>query len=334
MEIRDKLEIVRQICLGLDYAHRHQIYHRDIKPANIKILHDGTIKIMDFGLATMQTSGLTKTGTIMGTPHYMSPEMVNGTKVDGRSDQFAVGVILYEFLTYNKPFTGDNISTILYKIISEEPKAFDPKVTSKYPELGRIVEKALQKDINKRYQNMKLMAEDIAKLQHKIVTQDFKMTDATVVIDESMETVLMDTELDYSVDIKPEKKKSQLPLIITGFLIIAAIVLYFMVLKKPDAGSAEASGMLTFNVKPYAVIQGIENIDSKIKINLSEAQKTSPSQIVLNPGRYRITYTHPSWKSEKRSREIEVKPGSTTSLVDSISVSFIEEAVEHFKVRK
>jgi serine/threonine protein kinase len=231
MDIKDKLSIIHQMCLGLDYAHRNSIYHRDVKPANIKVLNDGTVKIMDFGLATMQTSGLTKTGTIMGTPHYMSPEMVQGTKVDGRSDQFAVGVIFYEFLTYKRPFTGDNISTILYQILNEEPKSFQSNLTTQYPELQRIIERAIQKKPERRYQTIKQMANDIDGLRQKIITKGFHMTEPTVVIDETMDTVLMETELDYT-SIAKKERKSKLPLyseVIAILLVTIVALLYFLV---------------------------------------------------------------------------------------------------------
>src|ERR1017187_3815385 len=114
--------ILGQTAVALDYAHSKGIVHRDIKPANIMIAADGTAKITDFGIAKITTSEqLTMTGSIVGTPHYMSPEQVQGQPVDGRSDQFSLAVIAYEMLTGEKPYTGEHLTTVVYKIVAEEP---------------------------------------------------------------------------------------------------------------------------------------------------------------------------------------------------------------------
>ena len=114
--------ILGQTAAALDYAHHKGIVHRDIKPANIMIAADGTAKITDFGIAKITTSEhLTMTGSIVGTPHYMSPEQVQGQPMDGRSDQFSLAVIAYEMLTGEKPYTGEHLTTVVYKIVAEEP---------------------------------------------------------------------------------------------------------------------------------------------------------------------------------------------------------------------
>ena len=116
--------ILSQTATALDYAHQKGIVHRDIKPANIMIAADGTAKIADFGIAKITASEqFTMTGSIVGTPHYMSPEQVQGQAVDGRSDQFSLAVIAYEMLTGEKPYTGEHLTTVVYKIVAEEPAA-------------------------------------------------------------------------------------------------------------------------------------------------------------------------------------------------------------------
>jgi serine/threonine-protein kinase len=115
--------LLTQTAGALDYAHQKGIVHRDIKPANIMIAADGTAKITDFGIAKITTSEqLTMTGSIVGTPHYMSPEQVQGQPVDGRSDQFSLAVIAYEMTTGEKPYTGEHLTTVVYKIVAEEPR--------------------------------------------------------------------------------------------------------------------------------------------------------------------------------------------------------------------
>ena len=115
-------EALAQTAAALDYAHQRGIVHRDIKPANIMMTVVGSAKIADFGIAKITAAeNLTMTGSIVGTPHYMSPEQVQGQPVDGRSDQFSLAVIGYEMLTGEKPYTGEHLTTVVYKIVAEEP---------------------------------------------------------------------------------------------------------------------------------------------------------------------------------------------------------------------
>ncbi|MGD0668461.1 MAG: serine/threonine-protein kinase [Bryobacteraceae bacterium] len=122
MDPERMFRILAQTAAALDYAHQKGIVHRDIKPANIMIAADGTAKITDFGIAKITTAEqLTMTGSIVGTPHYMSPEQVQGQPVDGRSDQFSLAVIAFEMMTGDKPYTGEHLTTVVYKIVAEEP---------------------------------------------------------------------------------------------------------------------------------------------------------------------------------------------------------------------
>jgi serine/threonine protein kinase len=144
------VDILTQICAGLDYAHAAGVVHRDIKPANIMVTNSGIVKIMDFGIAK-SGSQLTTAGAVLGTPNYISPEMVKGEDVDGRSDLFSVAVILHEMLLGERPFIAPNISTIIYKIVNE-PLAPDLE-TRVHPAVAAILRKALSKHPSDRYQS-------------------------------------------------------------------------------------------------------------------------------------------------------------------------------------
>jgi serine/threonine-protein kinase len=155
------IDFSRQICAGLDQAHAHSVIHRDVKPANIMILPDNkTIKIMDFGIAKAG-GGLTSAGQVLGTPNYMSPEQVKGRTLDGRSDLFSFGVMLYEMVTGEKPFTGQNVTTIIYKIVNENPIPPRELDVTIHPGLSAVITKALAKSPDERYQNGAELIKDL-----------------------------------------------------------------------------------------------------------------------------------------------------------------------------
>src|ERR1700739_1402548 len=148
------LRIMEQTCSALQFAHERNIIHRDIKPANLMLTADDTVKVTDFGTAKiLQFGTVQQTTHVMGTPSYMSPEQVKGRPVDGRSDIFSLGVLLYEILTGEKPFPGQSITTVIYKIVNEDPippRTLNPSI---HPGLSTVITRALAQDPNARYQN-------------------------------------------------------------------------------------------------------------------------------------------------------------------------------------
>ena len=161
LPVEQIIDVSRQVCAGLDVAHSHGVVHRDVKPANIMIMPDKTVKIMDFGIAKAG-GGLTSAGQVLGTPNYMSPEQVKGRTLDGRSDLFSFGVILYEMVTGEKPFTGQNVTTIIYKIVNEHPIAPRELDVTIHPGLSQVITKALAKNPDERYQNGAELVRDLA----------------------------------------------------------------------------------------------------------------------------------------------------------------------------
>ena len=161
LPVEKVIDIVRQVCAGLDYAHAHGVIHRDVKPANIMLAASGAVKVMDFGIAKAGGT-VTATGQVLGTPNYMSPEQVKGKPIDGRSDLFSVGVLLYEMLTGEKPFDGQNVTTIIYKIVSENPIPPRELDVTIHPGLSAVVTKALAKAPDERYQTGAELVADLA----------------------------------------------------------------------------------------------------------------------------------------------------------------------------
>ncbi|MEE4272352.1 MAG: serine/threonine-protein kinase [Thermoanaerobaculales bacterium] len=154
---RTVVSILLQICEGLEFAHNRGIVHRDIKPSNIRVLEDGTVKIMDFGIAKSLEGGtkLTQTGIALGTAGYLAPEQIQGGTVDPRTDVFAFGVVAYELVTGKRPFQGASLSNVLYQILNDDPPDPLELAADCPPELREIVVTSMAKDPSERYQSIR-----------------------------------------------------------------------------------------------------------------------------------------------------------------------------------
>jgi predicted Ser/Thr protein kinase len=232
----ETLQISRQICKGLDYAHANGTIHRDIKPANIMIAADGTVKIMDFGIAKAG-GGLTNTGQVLGTPNYMSPEQVMGKAVDGRSDLFSFGVVLYEMVTAEKPFAGDSITTIIYKIIHEDPVPPRDLDVTVHPGLSAVITKALSKSPDGRYQTGAELVKDLE--NYKAIGSNLNPTSVlpTAAMNRSQATQLLSpaegrtaatnahkaTVVPPATAIAPRKRSTLALVLVSVLLVLAAI---------------------------------------------------------------------------------------------------------------
>ena len=191
LSIGEKLDVAFQVAEGLAYAHEHGIVHRDIKPSNIMVLRGRHVKIADFGIARIESSlWSTRVDQIIGSPLYMSPEQIQSHPIDRRSDIFSFGIVLYQMLTGRLPFNGDNVNSVMYQIVNEEPQkpsAVNPEVPGI---LDDVVAKCLAKNPDDRYPNAnelagalhscrKMLSASNSKADHRIhYFEDGKTTDA------------------------------------------------------------------------------------------------------------------------------------------------------------
>ncbi len=168
LPVRKVIQIIAQVAEALDFAHSHGVIHRDVKPGNIMLLKNGDVKVTDFGIAKATSSSMTKSGVILGTPNYMSPEQINGKPLDGRSDVFSLGAVFFQLLTGQLPFVGKTITELFYQITQSKhpsPKSINPRVIRPCEQL---INKALAKDPDKRFQRASEFAKYLNMLGQKM----------------------------------------------------------------------------------------------------------------------------------------------------------------------
>src|SRR5450631_340515 len=165
LPLETALQLVEEVAEALDYAHAQGVIHRDIKPGNILMTVDGHAKIADFGIAKLNLAHFTLPGKVLGTPAYMSPEQLSGEGVDGRSDLFSLGVILYAMVTGHSPFQGDSATTVCFKVANREPLAASALDMTLPRELDEVISRAMAKNPEERYQRGAELAEDVRQLQ-------------------------------------------------------------------------------------------------------------------------------------------------------------------------
>jgi serine/threonine-protein kinase len=207
------VRVMEQLLAALAYAHARGVVHRDIKPSNVFVLRDGTIKVVDFGLARLEASNLTETGTLLGTPAYMSPEQFLGLPADARSDIFSAGVILYQMLTGDRPFTGSP-STIMQKVLRQdpvEPSVLNPTLSASW---DTLIKRALAKKPDDRLQSARQFSESM-----RLVFEGKPLPYAAELAEEA--TVRIDATVRIA---PPPAKRSRLPLIVGASAGLAALM--------------------------------------------------------------------------------------------------------------
>jgi serine/threonine protein kinase len=175
LPIARRIQWVEDLCNGLAYAHRQGVIHRDIKPANLMVDTEGSLKILDFGLARRDASKFTQSHVIIGTPNYMSPEQIRGQNLDTRSDIFSVGALFYEVLAYKEAFPGA-VHQTMHKILHEEPEPLDGILPGLDPGIQKILSRAMQKDRDARYADLTAMKADLTEVRLRL---ENVATDAT-----------------------------------------------------------------------------------------------------------------------------------------------------------
>ena len=332
------VKIAARTADGLAYAHKHKVVHRDIKPSNIMIMRNGVVKIMDFGIASMSTSSSrTVAGTLMGSPQYMSPEQVESHEVDGRSDIFSLGVVLYEMLTGKPPFRGGNMSELLYNIV-HLPHMAPSKLKSDLPRaFDLIIARALAKNPAERYQNAADFAHDLRHYDTLVLPEEANpIADApTVMIDERLDNRPVSSpeparEASRATKAKTEPKSNRLPLLlglVGGGLLLVAIGASFIDRnppKKPEPGmamqapaqqlaerqepepapvAAIGEGLLSLAISPWGEVI----VDGK-------SQGASPplNQLTLPVGKHLVEIRNTDFTPHRV--EIEIKAGESVSV--------------------
>ncbi len=281
------VQIMTQLLEALDYSHRNGVVHRDIKPANIILLEDGTVKVADFGIARVESSNLTQAGMVLGTPSYMSPEQFMGQTVDGRSDIFSAGVILYQLLTGEKPFTG-SVTTIMHKVLQEQPLPPSTLNVQVPRAFDAVVQKALAKRPDERYQTgreftaaIKGAAEAAGKAsatssEATVLARDTTLVGDTIIQrpkgadatartrapagDATQRTVKLDGRQSTAPAPSPAARRSQWPAIaVFGGVAVVAVLAAVMLLVNRDKapGETATASLTTTPATPPAAPAGV-----------------------------------------------------------------------------
>jgi hypothetical protein len=207
LPITAKVDIIVDVLHALDYAHQRKVVHRDVKPANIRVSVDGRAKLMDFGIARLEKSDLTRSGMMIGTPDYMAPEQITGGEITPATDVFAVGAVLYEFLTGRPTFQGETLHALIYQVINQQPAPLREVSASVPAALQPIVDRALAKDPAERYPSAAAMAEALSSVRTAL-------SGAVTVAIAARRTPLQTPRIAPPVDVREGRRRR--PLVLAG----------------------------------------------------------------------------------------------------------------------
>ena len=264
------VDIIDQTCDGLEYTHRQGIVHRDLKPSNIMLIKGERVKITDFGISKAvgaASSPLTQAGILLGTPSYMSPEQIAGKEIDGRSDLFSLGIILYQLLTEERPFVGDTIPTLLYNIVNRDPilpSQVDSGISSLY---DAVIAKAMAKNPENRYQTAKDFAEDVKRASRGEALIEGPSIDATMTVGKGV-----------AEEVPPQRKKYGLLAGIGVLVLILVVGAYYWMQRSPRP--AEEEGKLVVPVKKFGkVVVNSDPPDAQVFLDGKDLGALTPAVI-------------------------------------------------------
>lgn len=290
MSLQSRLDIIIDVLTGLSYAHRKGIVHRDIKPANIRVAEDGRAKIMDFGVAHLASSSMTRTGSFLGTPSYMAPEQITQGQTTAATDIFAVGAVLYQLLAMMKPFDAPTLQNLLFKIISETPRPISELTPGLPPALDRIVMRALSKEPIARYASALEMANELTNVRAKLSGPSYP---ASISLSASVADAIEQTR-------KKSRTQSQ-RIAIVGFAALAA-ALAIAIIRGPLSRSSAQSGTAettTPGSAPAAVVKSASIQEASQPLPSPAAGAETSPAIATQPATQSQTPAQRTTKTEK-----------------------------------
>jgi serine/threonine-protein kinase len=275
------LEIVADVCAALEHAHEQGIVHRDIKPANVMLNAQGTVKVMDFGIAraiTASTSQMTQTAAVIGTAQYLSPEQARGEHVDARSDVYSTGCLLYELLTHQPPFTGDSPVAVAYQHVREDPtlpSTLNPDVE---PAVESVVMKAMAKNPGNRYQTAAEMRDDLLRAaagRPVRATPILSASDTTLLTPAAASTAVLGT-------VQPERRGSRaLAYVLLAIATIAVFVVSLLLVK--SLFKSDGTKISVPDVRGKTVPQATQILEAQgLKAETKEEFSSRPVGIVFD----------------------------------------------------
>ncbi len=271
LSVVDKLDLAIGVLQGLAYAHKRGIVHRDIKPANIRVDDEGKARIMDFGVAHLASSNMTKSGVMLGTPSYMAPEQIVGGKVGPQTDIFSVGAVLYELLTGARPFEGGTLQAVMYRVLSENPAPLSTVAPGLPARLNDVVMRALAKDAVNRYSSALDMANDLIAIRAAMDAS--AASPGTLSLRATIESAI---EVRKSREIQRSRNR-RVVLSSGGVALAAALVLTTWALARRGAGSGIAS-VPQNHASPSSAPAGTDSAASVTTAPTSPAPKTVSEQ--------------------------------------------------------
>jgi serine/threonine protein kinase len=322
LPLERSLKLAEEIADALDYAHAQGVIHRDIKPANILITQDGRAKIADFGIAKLNLAHFTIPGRVLGTPAYMAPEQLSGESVDGRSDLFSLGVILYAMVTGHSPFQGTSATTVCFKVANREPIAASALDMTLPPQLDAVISRAMAKDANERYQRGSDFADDL-----RILQQSYKITSSTTsrrtstskanrsVLTGSTSAMPPAANLAAAGEaVRDILSKARIRDLVLGAATVALLVIV-------------AAQLKLFNNRPESVSRGPAQVNSSATVNLDSALPSQPVQPAVQAEP--VPSPPAPVPAVSRKKKISAKTPPTPAKQIVIPSSTLELAVQH-----